>query len=346
MRTLFLDALHGKKVSMTPIWLMRQAGRYLPEYRKIRRQFSNFMQMCKTPEACCEVALQPIHRFDLDASIIFSDILTIPDAMGLTPNFIEKKGPMFNFPIQNMLDVNKLNMIDCIERLNYVRDVILLTKQALNSRIPLIGFCGSPWTIATYMIEGKSSKKFQKIRRMIYFAPDIVHALLAKLTTVIKEYLFMQIKTGVNALMIFDSWGGLLAANNYSLFSLNYMKKIIHSIKIIYPNIPIILFTKGGGLWLDQMISSKADCLGIDWTISIKNARNIIKEQLTLQGNLDPAILYGNDKNIRLSIKNILSDEAYTSRYIFNLGHGIYPDINLNKVKFMVDTVREFGQKI
>ena len=346
MRTLFLEALQGKEISTTPLWMMRQAGRYLPEYRKVRRHFSDFMQMCKTPEACCQVALQPLDRFDLDAGIVFSDILTVPEAMRLPLRFVEGQGPVFDSPVKNITDIKKLDAINSIERLNYVMEAVSLTKQTLSNRLPLIGFCGSPWTIAAYMVEGKTSKQFNKLRKMMYSAPSVLHSLLIKLTTVTEEYLLAQIKAGADAIMIFDTWGGLLSAENYPLFSLNYMKKIIQAIKALYANIPVILFTKGGGLWLDKILQSGADGIGIDWTISIENARNIVKDKVTLQGNLDPAALYGDDKSIRLAVKNMLSAEANNSRYVYNLGHGIYPDIDPDKVQVMVDAVREFGQKM
>ena len=345
MRTLFLDALQGKKTTTAPLWIMRQAGRYLPEYRKVRAHFNDFMVMCRNAEACCQVALQPLDRFDLDAAIVFSDILTVPEAMGMALHFVEGQGPVFASPIQSVADIKNLDAVDSIERLNYVMDVVSLTKQALRNRLPLIGFCGSPWTLAAYMIEGKTSKQFTQLRKMMYSAPDMLHMLLIKLVAVTQEYLLAQIKAGADAIMIFDTWGGLLSAENYLKFSLGYMKQIIHSLKALYPDIPVILFTKGGGLWLNQMVDSGCDGIGIDWTIAIENAQNIVKDKVALQGNLDPAALYGDNKSIRLAVKNILLTESKNSNYIFNLGHGIYPDIDPNKVKVMVDAVREFGQK-
>ena len=310
MNTLFLDALQGKKITTTPVWIMRQAGRYLPEYRKVRAHFDDFMAMCRNSEACCQVALQPLDRFDLDAGIVFSDILTVPAAMGMALNFIEGKGPVFSSPIQSVADIKNLDTVNSIERLNYVMNAVSLTKQALSNRLPLIGFCGSPWTLAAYMVEGETSKQFAQLRKMMYSAPDVLHMLLIKLTAVTQEYLLAQIKAGADAIMIFDTWGGLLSAENYLKFSLGYMKQITHSLKALYSDIPVILFTKGGGLWLNQMVNSGCDGLGIDWGIAINDARNIVKDKVALQGNLDPAALYGDHKSIRLAVKNIVLTES------------------------------------
>ena len=345
MKTLFLDALLGKKIKNTPIWLMRQAGRYLPEYCKIRANFNDFMTMCRHSEACCEIALQPLNRFDLDAAILFSDILTVPEAMGMTIRFIDGKGPVFSAPLKNASDIKNLDVINYIERLNYVFDTISITKKALGQCLPLIGFCGSPWTLAAYMIEGKHSKQFIQLRKIMYSAPNMLHSLLMKLANVSQTYLLRQIKAGVDAIMIFDTWGGLLSAGTYWSFSLYYIKQIIHEIKHIYPHIPVILFTKGGGLWIEQMANAGCDGLSLDWTIDMQSAYNIVHNKVTLQGNLDPAVLYGDSNSIQAAVKKILLPQTKNSRYIFNLGHGIYPDISATKVKIMVDAVRKFGQK-
>ena len=345
MRTLLLDALNGKKTNTTPIWIMRQAGRYLPEYRKTRGQFSDFMAMCRHAEACCEVALQPLDRFDLDASIVFSDILTIPEAMGMDLKFTPGQGPVFSNPIRSEKAVDSLDSKFALEKLEYVMNAVKTTKKAINERVPLIGFSGSPWTLAAYMIEGQGSKQFIELRKMMYAAPNSLHRLLNKLTEITQHYLSWQITSGADVVMIFDTWGGLLSDNTYQEFSLNYMQKIIKEVKRKHPKTPIILFTKGGGLWLDKIANAGCDASGIDWKININTARNIVKNQITLQGNIDPAALYGSPQSIKNLVEQTVKSQSQTSKYIFNLGHGIYPDINPEHVKIMVDAVREFGEK-
>lgn len=346
MKTLFLDALMGKPVQQTPIWIMRQAGRYLPEYRQVRSKFDDFMAMCRNAEACCEVALQPLDRYNLDASIVFSDILTIPEAMGMELKFINDKGPMFSKALSIQSDIEKLDTKNAIEKLQYVINAVSTIKKEIKDRVPLIGFSGSPWTLAAYMVEGQGSKQFTKLRKMLYSAPTLLHQLLTKLSQVIIDYLDQQVEAGSDALMIFDTWGGILAEANYAPFSLNYMQHITQELKKRHPTIPVTLFTKGGGLWLEQLVQKSCDGIGIDWSIDILRARNIVKNKFVLQGNLDPAALYGTHASISKQVQYIVTSQASYSKFVFNLGHGIYPDIKPEKVKVMVDAVREFGTKI
>ncbi|WP_151192935.1 uroporphyrinogen decarboxylase [Cysteiniphilum sp. JM-1] len=345
MRTLFLDALQGRPVTQTPLWIMRQAGRYLPEYRQTRAKFSDFMQMCRHAQACCEVALQPLDRYDLDASIVFSDILTIPEAMGMDLKFVSGKGPIFSAPLTTLRDVERLDTQGAIDKLHYVFNAVSTTKKAIKDRVPLIGFTGSPWTLAAYMVEGQGSKQFTQLRKMLYSAPELLHKLLSDLSIVIIDYLDEQIKAGADAVMIFDTWGGMLAESNYAAFSLNYMQTITTELKKRHPHVPVTLFTKGGGLWLDQLIKTDCDGIGIDWSIDVARARQTVGNKFALQGNLDPAALYGGDQSIIDSVKSIVTSQAPYSRFVFNLGHGVYPDISPDKVKVMVDAVREFGAK-
>ena len=343
MRTTYLDVLQNKPVQCAPIWIMRQAGRYLPEYRRIRAKFADFMAMCKNAEACAEVALQPINRYDLDAAIVFSDILTVPEAMGMSLKFVAGKGPVFADPIRSEKALEKLDTKNALERLAYVTEAVSATKSALQSRIPLIGFCGSPWTLAAYMIEGQGSKQFLELRKMLYAAPFQLHRLLKKITQVSAGYLLSQIRAGADAVMIFDTWGGLLASQNFPLFSLAYMEDLARFVKSHYPSVPVTLFTKGGGLWLEKIARSGCDAVGVDWCISLEQACQKVNGKIALQGNLDPAELYGANTEIRQAVKNIFLAKDARARYVFNLGHGIYPDIDPEKVSVMVDAVREFG---
>ncbi|MBK2125273.1 uroporphyrinogen decarboxylase [Fangia hongkongensis] len=344
MRTTYLDVLQNKPYTHTPLWIMRQAGRYLPEYRQVRSKFTDFMEMCRNADACAEVALQPITRYDLDASIVFSDILTIPEAMGMDLQFISGQGPVFSSPLQDKQSIcNLLAPEEAMGKLEYVANAVRTTKAALQDKIPLIGFCGSPWTLAAYMIEGHGSKQFTKLRKMMYSAPSTLHLLLEKLAEISKLYLASQIQAGANALMIFDTWGGLLSAQNYPLFSLQYMDNICQYIKEKYPHIPVTFFTKGGGIWLKSIAEKSCDGAGVDWSISMHDAALKIDGKVALQGNLDPAALYGSNQSIQEAVKQIFQQKVPTARYIFNLGHGIYPDIDPDKVKVMVEAVREYG---
>jgi uroporphyrinogen decarboxylase len=342
----FLSALARKPVDATPIWIMRQAGRYLPEYRALRSKITDFMTLCKTPELACEVTLQPLARFPLDAAIIFSDILTIPDAMGLGLYFEANEGPKFKYPADNEKRIQNLRIPDMDQELGYVMDAIKLVTKELAGKIPLIGFSGSPWTLATYMIEGGSSKTFHKIRQLLYAQPEVLSLLLEKLTVAVSAYLKAQIAAGVRTVMIFDTWGGILTPEAYQQFSLNPMANIIADLKQQVPHIPIIIFTKNGGLWLPQMAQSGADALGIDWTISLKDARHLVQDKVALQGNMDPAILYSSPDRIRQEVKKILQSYGSGSGHIFNLGHGIHPDIPPENVRVLVESVHEFSQAI
>lgn len=338
MNAIFLKALQCEVVPYTPIWIMRQAGRYLPEYRLLREKAGSFLQLCKTPELACEVTLQPLRRFGMDAGILFSDILTIPDAMGMELNFIEGEGPIFGKKLQTNHDIDQLRVPDPELDLGYVMQTIRLLKQELT--VPLIGFAGSPWTIAAYMLEGKSPGDFKIAKGWLYTNPAGLHRLLSILAESITQYLAAQIEAGVDTIMIFDSWGGILTQAAYQEFSLAYMEQILENLKLRYPHIPQILFTKGGGAWLDLYRQSQATAIGLDWQTPIKQARAILGEHYVLQGNLDPAILRAPDHVIETEVKRILQDCEAKPGHIFNLGHGITPDIDPAKVKFLVDCVQ------
>lgn len=338
-----IRALLRQHVDTTPVWIMRQAGRYLPEYREVRAKAGSFMNLCKTPELACEVTLQPLRRFDLDAAIIFSDILTIPDAMGLGLDFIEGEGPRFAKPIQTVQDISALKIPDVQHQLNYVFQAIQLVKKELNNRVPLIGFSGSPWTLATYMIEN-GSKSFNKIKKLIFNEAKHMHYLLQVLSDSVTQYLNAQIEAGVDVVMIFDTWGGILTPQDYKEFSLNYMSKIIQHLLREYENkkIPVILFTKNGGQWLELMAQSQCDALGLDWTINIGDARKRVGDRVALQGNMDPAILYATPERIQKEVVTILKNYGSDNiGHIFNLGHGINPDTSWENVKVLVDAVHK-----
>ncbi|MBA2654494.1 MAG: uroporphyrinogen decarboxylase [Gammaproteobacteria bacterium] len=342
----FLRALARKPVDCTPVWIMRQAGRYLPEYREIRSKNKEFLTLCKTPELACEVTLQPLKRFALDAAIIFSDILTIPDAMGLGLYFETNEGPRFLKPIRDAQSIAQLPIPDMENELLYVMDAIRLVRKELDGKIPLIGFTGSPWTLATYMVEGGSSKNFHLVKRFLFTEPQAFKQLLDKLVTAISLYLKAQAAAGAQALMIFDTWGGILTPHDYQNFSLNPMSNIIHNVKKDFPEVPIILFTKNGGQWLSSMVKSGADALGLDWTIDIGHAREQVGDKVALQGNMDPSILYASPERIREEVRKILHSYGHGSGHIFNLGHGIHPEIPPENVAVLVDAVHEFSQPL
>lgn len=339
----YLRALLKQPVDKTPVWIMRQAGRYLPEYRAIREKAGNFMTLCSTPELACEVTLQPLRRFDLDASIIFSDILTIPDAMGLGLYFVSGEGPKFERTIRTAADVEKLPVPDMAESLRYVMDAIRLTRREIDGKVPLIGFSGSPWTLACYMVEGGSSKDFAKIKAMAFDAPEIMHAMLAKLATAVTDYLNAQIEAGAQAIMLFDTWGGSLSGSNYREFSLQYMQQIIAGLKKENDGrkVPVTMFTKGGGQWLGHMAESGADALGLDWTTDMSLARYQVGDKVALQGNMDPCVLYASPARIEAEVKDILAGYGHGSGHIFNLGHGIHPAINPEHVAALIDAVHK-----
>lgn len=342
---LFIRALLKKPVERTPIWIMRQAGRYLPEYRATRKKAGDFLTLCKTPELACEVTLQPIDRFGFDAAILFSDILTIPDAMGLELQFSEGEGPSFRRPITSMNDVNRIADKEPMNELNYVTDAVKLIKNELQRKVPLIGFSGSPWTLATYMVEGKSSKEFRLIKSMMYQQPKLLEKLLTVLSKSISEYLRAQIESGADAVMIFDTWGGVLNKENYLKFSLSPMQNIVETLlsdQVIH-NVPIILFTKGSGEWLEEIASTGCHAVGLDWTTEIDQARKRIGKKVALQGNLDPCVLYGTDEQIRLEVQKILEKYGTGSGHVFNLGHGIQQYVEPEKVAVLVNAVKELS---
>jgi uroporphyrinogen decarboxylase len=342
----FIKALLKQPVEYTPIWMMRQAGRYLPEYRKVREQAGSFMDLCTNPELACEVTLQPLRRFGFDAAILFSDILTVPDAMGLGLHFTEGEGPKFTHPVRTAADVNKLPIPDPETDLRYVVDAVRLIRKNLQGSVPLIGFSGSPWTLATYMVEGGSSKSFQKVKSMMYEQPKLMHVMLDKLAQSVAAYLNAQIEAGAQAVMLFDTWGGMLATEDYIEFSLYYAKQVrsLLNTNVNGQQIPTILFTKGGGLWLEAMADSGYDALGLDWQTDIQQARARVGHQVALQGNMDPVALYANPEVITEKVKTILHKYGSGSGHVFNLGHGILPDMNPGHVKAMVDAVHEYSR--
>ena len=290
----FIRALLRKPVDVTPVWMMRQAGRYLPEYRKVRKQAGSFMDLCTNPELACEVTLQPIERFPLDAAILFSDILTIPDAMGLGLHFEEGEGPLFSKPVRTAADVKALGVPDPETELRYVMDAVRLIRKELDNRVPLIGFSGSPWTLSTYMVEGSSSKTYSRVKGMLYNEPALMHQMLNTLAESVTAYLNAQIAAGAQTVMIFDTWGGILTPEDYAEFSLRYMQQIVDGLAREHDGekVPVILFTKGGCQWLEAMADTGADALGIDWSTDLAAARKRVGDRVALQGNLDPAMLY------------------------------------------------------
>lgn len=341
--SLFIRALQRKTVPRTPVWFMRQAGRYLPEYRKVRAEAGDFLNLCKTPELACEVTLQPLRRFPLDAAILFSDILTIPDAMGLELYFVEGEGPCFEKPVRDIKTIDTLPIPT--DELSYVMDAARLIRQEMPAHLPLIGFSGSPWTLACYMVEGGSSREFNKVKQLLYTEPQAMHLLLDKLAEAVSFYLEEQIKAGVNALMLFDTWGGILTSQSYQEFSLSAMTDIVNRLKNKYPLIPIILFTKGGGQWLKQMAASGCDALGLDWTTDLGLARQQVGQTVALQGNLDPSVLLANTESIRHQVKQVLTSFGHGSGHVFNLGHGITPEVPPEHVAVMIEAVHEFSPR-
>ena len=346
----FLRALLREPVDTTPVWMMRQAGRYLPEYSATRSQAGDFLSLCKNTEFACEVTLQPLRRYELDAAILFSDILTVPDALGLGLYFETGEGPKFHKTVRTEQDVANLPKLNSKSDLAYVMNAVSTIRSALGGQVPLIGFSGSPWTLATYMVEGGSSKEFRFTKNMMYAQPEVLHALLDHLADSVIDYLNAQIDAGAQAIQIFDSWGGALAHREYVEFSLNYMTKIIAGLQREKDGrrIPIIVFTKGGGQWLETMLTTGADAFGLDWTTPLYTAREVVNGRAALQGNLDPAVLYGSAASIEKSVKAML-DDAYKNGektgYIANLGHGITQWVDPAQPKIFVDTVHEYSQK-
>lgn len=341
----FLRALTGEPVDVTPIWMMRQAGRYLPEYRATRKLAGDFMSVCQSPQLACEVTMQPLRRYAMDAAILFSDILTIPDAMGLGLYFTEGEGPRFRKTVRTAADVAQLPIPDMARDLGYVTDAVSLIRRELNGSIPLIGFSGSPWTLATYMIEGSGSKDFRHAKAFMYNQPEQMHLLLDKLALSVTAYLNAQIAAGAQAVQIFDTWGGILTTQAYREFSLAYMKKIVAGLtrESEGRKVPVILFTKNGGLWLEDIAESGCDCVGLDWTIEIGRARSLIGNKVSLQGNMDPSILYSTPDSIRAEVRRILASYGAGNGHVFNLGHGITPDVDPANVSVFVDAVHEYS---
>ena len=335
---LFLRACKRLPVERTPIWIMRQAGRYLPEYMAVRKKVE-FLTMCKTPELVAEVTLQPIDLIGVDAAIIFSDILVIPEAMGMHLEMYEGRGPVFPQPIRNESDAKNLNEIDPSVDLKYVLDAVTLTKKELNRRVPLIGFSGSPWTLLVYMVEGQGSKTFSKVKHLIYNNPKLAHSLLDKIAVAVAPYLCAKIEAGVDAVQIFDTWGGILSQDDFEEFSLQYIRKIISLVKL--KNVPIIMFAKGVHYNLSKLAESGADVLGLDWTMNIGAVREKVGNKVALQGNLDPTILYASHKKIKHEARKILESFGKGSGHIFNLGHGILPDVPPENLKALVNFVKE-----
>ncbi len=343
----FLRALLRQPVDVTPVWMMRQAGRYLPEYRAVRAKAGDFMSVCTNPQLACEVTLQPLERFPLDAAILFSDILTIPDAMGLGLYFEEGEGPRFRKLADTVQSIEALPVIDTVQDLPYVLDAVRLIRRELNGSVPLIGFSGSPWTLATYMIEGGSSKDFAKIKTMLYTNPELLHVLLEKLATSVVNYLNAQIEAGAQAVQIFDTWGGVLGDRAYREFSLQYMETIVRGLtrEAEGRQVPVILFTKNGGGWLEAIADSGCHGIGVDWTQDIGAARQRVGQQVALQGNMDPAVLRAPTQVIEEEVAMILEKFGAGEGHVFNLGHGITPDIDPSHAGAFIDAVHTLSEK-
>jgi uroporphyrinogen decarboxylase len=344
---LLLRALLRMPVPRTPVWMMRQAGRYLPEYRATRERAGSFLKLCMTPELACEVTLQPLERYPLDAAILFSDILTIPHALGLGLQFETGEGPRIERPVRTRADVEKLGVPDPSVELRYVLDAVSLIRRELGGRVPLIGFAGSPWTVGTYVVEGGSSREFSRIKALMYNEPATLHALLDLLARSTLTYLNAQIRAGAQAVMIFDTWGGVLAPTQYAEFSLRYMQQIVAELIREHEGrrVPVILFTKGGGAWLDKMAATGCDALGVDWTTDLATARAAVKDAVALQGNLDPNCLYASADVIRSQVAKVLASFGRGHGHVFNLGHGIHPSIPPEHAGAMIAAVHELSPR-
>ncbi|MEK8089452.1 uroporphyrinogen decarboxylase [Thermithiobacillus plumbiphilus] len=341
----FLRACLRQPTPYTPVWMMRQAGRYLPEYRATRARAGSFLELCMNAELATEVTLQPLERFPLDAAILFSDILTVPGAMNLGLRFAEGEGPVFDNPVRTAADVDRLFVPDPEGELKYVMDAVRSIRRALAGRVPLIGFAGSPWTLATYMVEGSGSKEFARIKGMLYDAPETLARLLDILARSVTQYLNAQVAAGAQALMIFDTWGGVLTPRDYRNFSLNYMAQIFQGLTREHEGrrVPVILFTKGGGQWLELMAETGADVLGVDWTLDIGTARQRVGSRVALQGNMDPAVLYADPARIRAEVDSILASYGPGTGHIFNLGHGIHQHVNPERAAAFIAAVHELS---
>lgn len=333
---LILRAARGEKTERTPVWLMRQAGRILPEYRMVREKCGGFKQLVETPELASEVTIQPVDILGVDAAIIFSDILVIPEAMGLSYQMVESKGPWFEKTIENAADIDKLKIADASD-IQYTTDAIRLTKKELNGKVPVIGFAGAPWTILSYMIEGKGSKTFSKAKKFLYTEPKLAHKLLEKISLSTINYLKGQIAAGADIVQVFDSWAGILSPEQYNEFSARYISQITDAIT----EVPVIVFAKGAYFARKELAQSSCSVIGLDWNMKIEESRQIVGPNKTLQGNMDPCMLYSNFEKIEAeTIKMLRSFGPH--RHIANLGHGLYPDIEKEKVKFFVDVIKKF----
>lgn len=350
----FLRALLRLPTEYTPLWLMRQAGRYLPEYRATRQRAGSFLNLAKSPEMACEVTLQPLDRYPLDAAILFSDILTVPDAMGLELTFVEGEGPKFNKPLRDEQDVMNLPVPDPNDSLRYVMDAVRTIRGALNGRVPLIGFTGSPWTLACYMIEGQGSRDYQKIKTMMYQRPDLLMHVLDVTANAVAAYLNAQIAAGAQAVMMFDTWGGVLADGAYQRFSLDPMRRVLSQVNTQVQDgdqlvrVPSIVFTKGGGQWLEQLAQIGADAVGLDWTVNIGQARARVGRQVALQGNLDPMVLMASAETIRAEAIKVLQSygpPAEGEGHVFNLGHGISQFTPPESVAALAEAVHQFSRQ-
>jgi len=341
---LLLRALARQPTPRRPIWLMRQAGRYLPEYRATRARAGSFMAMCTNPEYACEVTLQPLDRYPLDAAILFSDILTIPHAMNVGLEFEAGEGPKIERPIRSEADIDKLFVPDPSAELRYVIDAVALIRRELHGRVPLIGFAGSPWTVGTYMVEGGGSKTFGRIKRMMYEAPATLHRLLDVLARSTIQYLNAQIAAGAQAVMLFDTWGGVLTPAQYSEFSLRYMAQVVEALTREREGrrVPSIVFTKGGGAWLPAIAAIGCDAVGVDWTTDLSAARAAVGDRVALQGNLDPSALFAPPETLRSETRRVLESYGAGPGHVFNLGHGITPDVDPERVAVLVETVNGF----
>ncbi len=343
----FLRALRCEPVDCTPVWLMRQAGRYLPEYRATRAQAGSFMALCTNPELACEVTLQPLRRFPIDAAILFSDILTIPDAMGLGLHFADGEGPKFRTPVRTAADVARIGVPDPEGELRYVMDAVRTIRRELDGRVPLIGFAGSPWTLACYMIQGEGSSNFPLPKAMLWNEPALMHQLLDTVARSVAVYLAAQAAAGAQALMVFDTWGGMLAPAQYQEFSLRYLTQIAAALKTdaATRGVPLILFSKGANGHLPALAATGCDGLGVDWTIDLSSARALVGDRIALQGNLDPAALHASPEAIRREVGRVLASHGPGAGHIFNLGHGITPDVKPDHVAALVAAVHELSQR-
>ena len=340
-----IKALLRQPVDQTPVWLMRQAGRYLPEYRQLRAQAPDFIQFCKTPELAIEATMQPLARFDLDAAIMFSDILVIPEAMGMVLEFIPGRGPVLAQPIASLSQVKALAEPDIDNDLGYVMQVIKGVRSELNGRVPLIGFAGSPWTLAAYMIEGQGSRMWSQVRKSLYQTPVFVHALLQRLTHVIIAYLNAQVEAGAQALMVFDTWGGILSHTGYTDFSLSYLRQIADGVKRSHDGqrIPLVFFTKQAAPWLDKIAMSGCDAVGLDASVDLVATQQLIGDRVAIQGNIDPWLLYANVDTIQSEVRQIFSGIDPTG-FVFNLGHGVDKDTPVEHVAALIDAVKKYGK--